>query len=154
MTVTYIQHVLNGGKFGAFLRLLFMWRGSVYKATGINLLIFISLYTMISLLYRYLLSQDEQYKLGRWSRCSQAAIYWLISCSAFEHLCVYMSRSADFIPLGFILGFYVTQVVNRWWGQYNSIVWPDTLALNLMSFIPGRQVRQQFVYFASKRILS
>ena len=67
MTVTYIQHVLNGGKFGAFLRLLFMWRGSVYKATGINLVIFISLYTIISLLYRYLLSQDEQYKLGRWS---------------------------------------------------------------------------------------
>ena len=64
-----------------------------------------------------------------------------------------MGRSADFIPLGFILGFYVTQVVNRWWGQYNSIVWPDTLALNLMSFMPGRQVRQQFVYFASKRIL-
>ena len=70
MTVTYIQHVLNGGKFGAFLRLLFMWRGSVYKATGINLVIFISLYTMISLLYRYLLSQDEQYKLGRWSLLS------------------------------------------------------------------------------------
>ena len=67
MTVTYIQHVLNGGKFGAFLRLLFMWRGSVYKATGINLIIFISLYTIISLLYRYLLIQDEQYKLGRWS---------------------------------------------------------------------------------------
>ena len=51
-----------------------------------------------------------------------------------------MSRSADFIPLGFILGFYVTQVVERWWGQYNSIVWPDTLALNLVSFMPGRQV--------------
>ena len=67
MTVTYIQHVLNGGKFGAFLRLLFMWRGSVYKATGINLVIFICLYTLISLLYRYLLSQEEQYKLGRWS---------------------------------------------------------------------------------------
>ena len=64
MTVTYIQHVLSGGKFGAFLRLLFMWRGSVYKATGVNLIIFISLYTLISLLYRYLLSQEEQYKLG------------------------------------------------------------------------------------------
>ena len=66
MTVTYIQHVLSGGKFGAFLRLLFMWRGSVYKATGVNLIIFISLYTMISLLYRYLLSQEEQYKLGKY----------------------------------------------------------------------------------------
>ena len=57
-----------------------------------------------------------------------------------------MSRSADFIPLGFILGFYVTQVVNRWWGQYNSIVWPDTLALNLISFMPGRQVRKNYKF--------
>jgi len=122
MTVTYIQHVLNGGKFGAFLRLLFMWKGSVYKATWVNLVIFSSLYTLISVLYRYILSQNEQHKL------------------AFEHLCVYLSRSEDFIPLGFILGFYVTQVVNRWWGQYNCIVWPDTLAFNLMSFMPGQQV--------------
>ena len=66
MTVTYIQHVLNGGKVGAFLRLLLMWKGSVYKATGVNLLIFSSLYTLISVLYRYLLSQNEQYKLGAW----------------------------------------------------------------------------------------
>ena len=65
--------------------------------------------------------------------------------SAFEHLCVYMNRSADFIPLAFILGFYVTQVVNRWWGQYNSIVWPDTLALNLVSFMPGREVTQHSI---------
>ena len=64
MTVTYTQHVLNGGKVGAFLRLLFMWRGSVYKATGVNLVIFTSLYTLISLLYRFILSQNEQYKLG------------------------------------------------------------------------------------------
>ena len=65
MTVTYIQHVLNGGKFGAFLRLLFMWKGSVYKATWVNLVIFSSLYTLISVLYRYILSQNEQHKLGR-----------------------------------------------------------------------------------------
>ena len=56
-----------------------------------------------------------------------------------------MNRSADFIPLAFILGFYVTQVVNRWWGQYNSIVWPDTLALNLVSFMPGREVNQHSI---------
>ena len=82
MTVTYIQHVLNGGKFGAFLRLLFMWRGSVYKATGVNLIIFISLYTLISILYRYLLSQEEQYKLGRWSLFSSAGQFKSFSIRA------------------------------------------------------------------------
>ena len=79
---------------------------------------------------------------GLYSVVSVLQSYWSLYCSAFEHLCVYLGRSADFIPLGFILGFYVTQVVNRWWGQYNSIVWPDTLALNLISFMPGHQVRK------------
>ena len=140
MTVTYIQHVLNGGKFGAFLRLLFMWKGSVYKATWVNLVIFSSLYTLISVLYRYILSQNEQHKLGRSTSRCLPPLSPPTYCAAFEHLCVYLSRSEDFIPLGFILGFYVTQVVNRWWGQYNCIVWPDTLAFNLMSFMPGQQV--------------
>lgn len=31
-----------------------------------------------------------------------------------------------------ILGFYVTLVVTRWWGQYESIPWPDRI-MNLVS---------------------
>lgn len=30
------------------------------------------------------------------------------------------------------LGFYVTLVVTRWWGQYESIPWPDRI-MNLVS---------------------
>jgi hypothetical protein len=29
------------------------------------------------------------------------------------------------IPLSFILGFYVSQVVSRWWDQWGVIAWPD-----------------------------
>ena len=27
----------------------------------------------------------------------------------------------------FLLGFYVSNVVKRWWEQYKSLPWPDTL---------------------------
>ena len=60
----------------------------------------------------------------------------------FEHICVYFGNYVDYIPLGFILGFYVTQVVTRWWSQFESLSWPDTLAHNLIAFMPGDKVRQ------------
>ena len=109
MTVTYIQHVPTAGKIGAFFRLLFMWKGGVVKGIWRDLVIYCLLYSAISVGYRYGLSQDEKMKLN------------------FERMCVYFRRNGDYIPLSFILGFYVTQVVSRWWGQFTSLAWPDTL---------------------------
>lgn len=39
--------------------------------------------------------------------------------------------------MSFVLGFYVTLVVKRWWEQYKLLPWPDTLALFLNAGIPG-----------------
>ena len=30
-----------------------------------------------------------------------------------------------------------SKVVSCWWSMYNSIQWPDTLAMNLVSYLPG-----------------
>ena len=120
MTVTYIQHVPTAGKIGAFFRLLFLWKGGVAKGIWRDLVMYCVLYASISVSYRYGLSQDEKMKLN------------------FERMCVYFRRNGDAIPLSFILGFYVTQVVTRWWGQFNSLAWPDTLAMNLLSYLPGK----------------
>ena len=119
MTVTYIQNVHTAGKVGAFLRLLTIWKGGVFKGIWRDLILFCVLYGAISISYRCLLSQDEGLKLS------------------FERICVYFNLYGEYIPLGFILGFYVTQVVNRWWLQFTSIAWPDTTALNLESYLPG-----------------
>ena len=35
------------------------------------------------------------------------------------------------LPLTFLLGFYVSLVVRRWWEQYSLLPWPDSLALCL-----------------------
>lgn len=39
--------------------------------------------------------------------------------------------------MSFVLGFYVTLVVRRWWEQYRLLPWPDTLALFVSAAIPG-----------------
>ena len=41
------------------------------------------------------------------------------------------------IPTTFLIAFYVSQVVNRWWDQFMSLPWPDGLALKLVNFCPG-----------------
>ena len=35
-------------------------------------------------------------------------------------------------------GFYVNQVVNRWWDEFMSLPWPDKIAFRLVSYIPGK----------------
>lgn len=53
MTVTYSSKVANATFFG-FHRLLLKWRGSIYKLLYREFLVFASLYTAISILYRYI----------------------------------------------------------------------------------------------------
>lgn len=39
--------------------------------------------------------------------------------------------------MSFVLGFYVSLVVKRWWEQYKLLPWPDNLALFISAAIPG-----------------
>ena len=114
---------------------MFLWKGSIFKGIWRDLLGFLSLYFIISCIYRFALLEHEDWKQG------------------FEHLCVYFGRFDDWIPIGFVLGFYVTQVVQRWWSMFTSIVWPDTLAMNLVSYLPGggekRKMRRYIIRLAN-----
>ena len=56
----------------------------------------------------------------------------------FEILCIYCSRFRGMIPLTFLIGFYVSEVVRRYWDQFMSLPYPDRLALKLVSYIPGK----------------
>lgn len=49
----------------------------------------------------------------------------------------YLKGKSQNIPMSFVLGFYVTLVVRRWWEQYRLLPWPDTLALFVSAAIPG-----------------
>jgi len=65
---------------------------------------------------------------------------------------VYCGRYSKLIPLSFLLGFYVSLVVTRWWDQFKNLAWPDTLAMNLAAYLPGegraREVRENVVRWA------
>uniref|UniRef100_A0A8C5PZG0 Bestrophin homolog n=1 Tax=Leptobrachium leishanense TaxID=445787 RepID=A0A8C5PZG0_9ANUR len=116
MTVTYSNQVADA-KLGTFSRLLLRWRGSIYKLLYQEFLIFIGSYFLISAIYRFLLNEEQR-------------IY-------FEKVALYCNNYAELIPVSFVLGFYVTLVVSRWWGQYESIPWQDRLMFLVSSNVHG-----------------
>ncbi|KAL8170063.1 UNVERIFIED_CONTAM: Bestrophin-1 [Gekko kuhli] len=117
MTVTYTYRVADA-HLGTFSQLLLQWKGSIYKLLYCEFLIFISFYFGISIVYRLILSESQR----------------LI----FEKLALYCNSYAELIPVSFVLGFYVTLVVSRWWGQYESIPWPDRLMSLVSSSVEGK----------------
>ncbi|KAM9328418.1 bestrophin-3-like [Pholidichthys leucotaenia] len=117
MTVTYSSKVANATFFG-FHRLLLRWRGSIYKLLYREFVLFALLYTFLSVIYRLVLS-DHQKRL-------------------FEKLSMYCDKYAEQIPVTFVLGFYVTLVVNRWWNQFVNLPWPDRIMFHISSCVQGK----------------
>ncbi|KAK7069796.1 hypothetical protein SK128_000565 [Halocaridina rubra] len=64
--------------------------------------------------------------------------YILLHIRNFESLVLHCIRFRNLIPVSFVLGFYVSLVVSRWWGTYQSLPWPDTLAILMASHLPGQ----------------
>ncbi|XP_076861608.1 bestrophin-3-like isoform X2 [Brachyhypopomus gauderio] len=117
MTVTYSSKVANATFFG-FHRLLLRWRGSIYKLLYREFLVFALLYTIVGLIYRWVLT-DPQKRL-------------------FEKLSLYCDKYAEQIPVTFVLGFYVTLVVNHWWNKFMNMPWPDRLMVLISSCVRGQ----------------
>ena len=117
MTVSYTSKVANAKGFGCFLRLLFWWKGSIYKLVWPDLLVFLSAYCSLSFVYRVLLNPNQQ--------------------RYFEKISIYCEKYGTLIPISFVLGFYVSFVMGRWWQQYLSIPRIDTLAIWINSTIVG-----------------
>ena len=100
--------------------LLLRWKGSVYKLLWVDFVIFIVLYTIISLMYRVILFHNPRHR------------------QMFELLCVFAGRFSNSLPITFLIGLYVTHVVERWWSQFLALPSPDQLAMKLTAFIPGK----------------
>lgn len=54
--------------------------------------------------------------------------------------------------MSFVLGFYVSLIVKRWWEQYKLLPWPDTLALFISAAIPGNVSYNAAVMFVQTRL--
>ncbi|KAM4748475.1 bestrophin-2a [Rhinophrynus dorsalis] len=116
MTVTYTARVASA-RFGGFYKLLLLWRGSIYKLLYKEFLVFFLMYLSLSITYRFFLSNDQK-------------LY-------FEKVAIYCNNYANLIPVSFVLGFYVTLIVNRWWNQYLSMPFPDPLMCAISGYVHG-----------------
>ncbi|XP_030559921.1 bestrophin-2 isoform X2 [Drosophila novamexicana] len=121
MTITYTGEVATCRGFGCFLKLLLRWRGSIYKLVWLDLLAFLTLYYLLNLVYRFALNESQK--------------------ETFEAIVAYCNSYRDLIPLSFVLGFYVSIVMTRWWNQYTSIPWPDPIAVFVSSNVHGQDER-------------
>ncbi|ROL44650.1 Bestrophin-4 [Anabarilius grahami] len=120
MTVSYTLKVANA-KFGGFSKLLFRWKGSIYKLLYREFMVFCLLYSFISVIYRCVLNNEQQ--------------------EMFERLARHCNKFAKLIPMSFVLGFYVTQAFQRWWGQYTSFPLPDNLMMVVSGNVHGTDER-------------
>lgn len=99
----------------------FRWRASIYKLVWLDLSVFLITYYSLSGIYRLLLNEDQK--------------------KTFEFVVAYCNEFSDLIPVSFILGFYVTIVMTRWWNQYLAIPWPDSIAVFVSATIHGNDER-------------
>ncbi|KAL5019546.1 hypothetical protein ScPMuIL_002438 [Solemya velum] len=126
MTITY-QFRIATTTVGGFFKLLLLWKGSVYKLLFKETIIFAFLYAVISVTYRVGLTKDQR--------------------SSFESTVIYLNRYTSLIPVSFVLGFYVSLVVNRWWQQFKNVPWPDRTLFTASCYIrdtseDGRIIRR------------
>ncbi|KFM74227.1 Bestrophin-3, partial [Stegodyphus mimosarum] len=133
MTVTYSLHVSKARLCG-FAKLLTRWRGSIYKLLYREMLIFIGIYYFLLSLYRVVLNESQRV--------------------VFEKLAIYCEAFTDLIPLSFVLGFYVTIVVGRWWQQYLAIPWPDKACMLISTYVNGADERGRIVRRTLARYLN
>ncbi|ESO01265.1 hypothetical protein HELRODRAFT_192276 [Helobdella robusta] len=116
MTVPYSSQVATSS-FSCFLKLLFRWKGSIYKLLWKEFAVFASLFYSLSFLYRFILSGESK--------------------TFFEKMAIYCNEFSNLIPLAFVLGFYVSIVVNRFWEQYRTIPYPTRMAMFVSALLTG-----------------
>lgn len=93
------------------------WRRSLPRYIGLELLIYIVLYYSLQLVYRGLLEEDQR--------------------AQFADIVKYFNENLTPLArdLAFLLGFYVKVVVGRWWGQFRTLPWPDSMAMQLNGLV-------------------
>ncbi|VDP40193.1 unnamed protein product [Heligmosomoides polygyrus] len=116
MTVSYNLDVSSVSTF-SFLRLLFRWRGSIWKSIITELLVWLCGYYTVFFIYRNLLPGEAQRQ--------------------FERIAEHCDSKLSYIPLTFMLGFFVTIVVDRWKNIFQNMGWIENLALTVASLLRG-----------------
>ncbi|CAI2350397.1 unnamed protein product [Caenorhabditis sp. 36 PRJEB53466] len=117
MTVSYALTV-SSVSYCAFLKLLRKWRGSILKAVWAELLVWLILYAIIAII-----------------------INLCCPIEAVRHISNELARlngHLESLDLKFMLGFFVTIVVDRWKTILQNISFIETVALSVSTIIRGK----------------
>ncbi|GMR55650.1 hypothetical protein PMAYCL1PPCAC_25845, partial [Pristionchus mayeri] len=98
--------------------ILISFEGSIWKYVIYDLSVWCVLYALISASYRLGMGPTQR--------------------EIFEDICAFFYTYSEYIPMTFMLGFYVSTVFSRWWDIFNNVGWIDTPALLIASCITGR----------------
>ena len=113
------------------------WKGSVYKLVWLDLIVYLTAYFTINCIYRWVLNNAQKRYRGEFKSKSFSTIFLLSLYREFEKAAMFCESNSTLIPLTFVLAFYVSHVVSRWWAQWNAIPWPDGLAFKINSYCSG-----------------
>ncbi|CAI4222364.1 unnamed protein product [Auanema sp. JU1783] len=116
MTVSYNLDVSQSSSL-AFVRLLFRWKGSVWRSVYKELLIWLIMYYIVFFIYRYALNDQQQ--------------------EVFSRIAEGSDKELSYIPLTFLLGFFVSIVIDRWRQIFNNIGFIENNALTISYIIRG-----------------
>uniref|UniRef100_A0A0K0E3M5 Bestrophin homolog n=1 Tax=Strongyloides stercoralis TaxID=6248 RepID=A0A0K0E3M5_STRER len=124
MTVHYTTDIRNVSIWSN-INVLLRWKGSVWKGIYKEFIIWALLYIIIDLIIRLALSEEQK------------LIFDKVSYSILKH--------ESLIPLSFMLGFYVTQVVMRWFLIIDNLSFIDSFSLYCTEYISGMDIRSRFI---------
>uniref|UniRef100_A0A0R3RKH2 Bestrophin homolog n=1 Tax=Elaeophora elaphi TaxID=1147741 RepID=A0A0R3RKH2_9BILA len=124
MTVQYNLDVSTSRPWTLF-RLLFRWRGSIWKSIALELFVWLVLFAVISVIYRFALTSEQ--------------------VSTFEQFVYYCDEKLDYIPLNFMLGFFVTIVLSRWINFFVNIGYIENIALLVAAYVKGSDDRARML---------
>lgn len=126
MTVSYNLDV-SSTSIIAFLKLQFRWRGSIWKSVLKELTMFLTAFAIITTVYRtnHFLSEEQRR-------------FWDEFSALFD-------QKLDYIPLTFMLGFFVTIIVGRWNEIFNNIGWIDNSALLTATYLRGNDEKSRMI---------
>lgn len=107
MAVSYASKIYTKDRL-FFIKLLFRWSGSVWQLLWLDFLVFATIYVSLAALYQLVLYKDAQMK------------------ATFEVTVSWLKTVSTSVPLSFMLGFFVSSVVERWWSVCMCIPWLQT----------------------------
>uniref|UniRef100_A0A7E5A232 Bestrophin homolog n=1 Tax=Panagrellus redivivus TaxID=6233 RepID=A0A7E5A232_PANRE len=117
MTVPYTLSISHSSCLTVW-RIIARWRGSLWKAILPELCIWTVAYLVIQVIYRFAFNNSIRFY--------------------FDYVSKYLNTGMDsYIPMAFILGFFVTIVNNRWMLIMNNLGSIDQAAMTISAYISG-----------------